>query len=91
MQTLLSTVSTNNVFKNREIKHGIVINVCCSFVNIYVCVFAFLQSNAAPVPTVYDVVQFNQLSASSPTEHAPVIPSIPETEYAQVKKKDGPN
>ena len=47
MQTLLSTVSTNNAFKNRELKHGIVINECCSFVNIYVCVFAFLQSNAA--------------------------------------------
>ena len=88
MQTLMSTVSTNNAFKNRELKHGIVINECCSFVNIYVCVFAFLQSNAAPAPTVYDVIRFNRHSDSSPTE--PVMPSSSETssETATVNKKD---
>ena len=91
MQTLPSTVSTNNALGNREINHGIVINECCSFVNIYMCVFAFLQSNAAPVPTVYDVVQFNRHTDSSSTESASVMSSSPETIYAVVKKKDGPN
>ena len=93
MQTLLSTVSTNNALGNREIRHGIVIDDCCPFLNISVCVFAFLQSNAAPAPapTVYDVVQFNRHTDSSSTESAPVMSSSPETIYAVVKKKDGLN